>query len=66
MRHSCSWRECELDAVERVSLRLLPFPSCIIACKLAKGFSDGGIVPDERGAVLAIPRKERSSVGFQG
>ena len=61
MRHCCSWRECSLDAVERVSLRFLPFLSCIIACELAKGFSDGGIVLDERGAVLAMPRKERSS-----
>ena len=58
-------RECGLDAVQRVSQRLLPFPSCIIACELAKGFSDGGIVP-KRGAVLAMPRKERSSVGFRG
>ena len=58
---AASCRERSLDAVEHVSLQLLPFPSCITVCELTKGFSDGGEVPDEMGAVLAMPRREHSS-----
>ena len=65
MRHCCSWRECGLDAVERVCLRLLPFPSCIIACELAKGFSDGGIVPDKGAAYWRCRERNAAQSDFE-